>query len=65
MKENPVKFVWSMESTSCVSVGVSSAGWNVKSSSKLLASDGLFCERGNKIALRIPLYMSSLHAVYL
>lgn len=38
VKENPAKLFWSMESTSCASVGVSWAGWKVKSSSKLLES---------------------------
>ena len=47
MKEKPAKFVWSMDMTSVVSVGVSWAGWKVKSSSKLLASDGPFCMREN------------------
>ena len=43
VNENPAKFVWSMERTSSVSVGVSCAGWKVKSSSKLLASFEDFC----------------------
>ena len=51
-----------MDSISCLSVGVSWAGWKVKSSSKLLASAGDFCARGRE-HLKYLLDPESLHGM--
>ena len=65
VKEKPAKFIWSMESTSWGSGSVSLAGWNVKSSSKLLASPEDFCMYNSTLetSMIIVSVCTSLHCL--